>query len=110
MLAYVTEITDVNFEEFINQDGINIIDIYGVWCGPCKVLSPIVDQLAIEFTSEGKNVKIGKMDVDNTRDKAVELGITSIPTILIYKDGVVVDRSVGMIQKPILKQKIENYF
>ena len=105
----ITEITDLNFDEFVKQNELVMIQLTAIWCGPCKVLSPIVEQLSLEFMNENKLIKIGKMNVDETRDKAVELGITSIPTILVYKDGELVNRHTGMIQKIKLRQMIENY-
>lgn len=103
-----TEVNLNNFSDFI-AEGLVIVDLWAPWCGPCKVLSPIVDQLAMEFATEGKSIKMGKMNVDENRDKAVELGVTSIPTIVIYKDGEIVGKNTGMIQKPKLKQMIENH-
>ena len=105
----ITEITDSNFDEFVNKDGIAVVDLWATWCGPCKVLGPIMDQLAIEYFDEKSNIKIGKMNVDNSRDKAVELGITSVPTVLIYKDGALVERTVGMIAKVKLNEIIRKY-
>ena len=105
----ITEITDANFDDFVKNEGISVVDFQAFWCSPCKALGPIVDQLAVEFTVEKANVKVGKMNVDNSRDKSVDLGITSIPTILIYKDGVLAERHVGMIQKPKLRELIEKH-
>ena len=106
----VKEITDSNFDEFIKNEGVTVVDFHAYeWCAPCKVLSPIVDQLAIDYFNEKKSVKIGKIDIDNSRDKAVELGITSVPTILIYKDGSLMDRSVGMIPKNKLDALIRKH-
>ena len=105
----ITEITDSNFDEFAQKDGVVVIDLWASWCGPCKVLGPIMDQLAIEYFDEKSNIKIGKMNVDNSRDKAVELGITSVPTVLIYKDGALVERTVGMIAKVKLNEIIRKH-
>ena len=102
------EIKDFEYDEFV-KDGLVITYFSAIWCGPCRVLGPIVDQLEIEMTHEGKNVKMGKINVDDARDKAVDLGITSIPTILIYKDGVIVERTTGVVQKPKLRELIEKH-
>ena len=107
MIAYVSNVDSNNFEEFSKQEGLVVIDIWAEWCMPCKVLSPIVDTVAAEFTQEKLDVKVGKMDVDKNKDLAAELGVTSIPTILIYKDGEVIHKNVGMIQKAKLKQLIQ---
>ena len=110
----ITEITDSNFDEFVTinestTSSVRVVDLWAPWCGPCKVLGPIMDQLAIEYFDEKSNIKIGKMNVDNSRDKAVELGITSVPTVLIYKDGALVERTVGMIAKVKLNEIIRKY-
>ena len=105
----ITEITDSNFDEFAQKQGIAVIQLTAPWCAPCKVLGPIIDQLAIEYFDEKSNIKVGKMNIDNSRDKAVDLGITSVPTILIYKDGVLAERTVGMIQKAKLNEIIRKH-
>ncbi len=102
------EIKDFEYDEFV-KDGLVITYFSAMWCGPCRVLSPIVDQLDFELTNEGCSVEMAKMNVDEARDKAVELGVTSIPTILIYKDGEIVERKTGVIQKPKLRELIEKY-
>ena len=104
----MTEVKDNEFDEFI-QEGVVLVDLWAPWCGPCRVLGPIVDQLDVEMLHEGKNVKMGKLNVDEARDKAVDLGVTSIPTILIYKDGVVVERTTGVVQKTKLRELLEKH-
>lgn len=105
----ITEITDSNFDEFVKNKELSLVQITAVWCGPCKVLTPIIEQLAVEYHISGSNIKIGKMNVDESRDKAVDLGITSVPTTLLYKNGNLVERTVGMIQKSKLKDLIEKH-
>lgn len=95
-----------NYEEFVNSSEVVVVDLLAEWCGPCKVLGPIVETLSSEYEMENANVKIGKMNVDESRDKAIELGVTSIPTILIYKNGSLVERHTGMAQKPKLRDLI----
>ncbi|MGM9803595.1 MAG: thioredoxin [Muribaculaceae bacterium] len=80
-----------------------VIDFWAEWCGPCKKIAPIVDQLAEEY--EGK-VLIGKYNVDESSDVATEFGIRNIPTILFFKDGKLVDKNVGSISKANLEEKI----
>jgi thioredoxin 1 len=108
-IVYVSEVNGQNFEEFTKTEGIVVVDIWAKWCGPCMVLSPIIDQLAADFTEEGSSVKVAKMDADSNRDKVIDLGITSIPTILIYKDGEQVDRHTGAIPKEKLREMIKKH-
>ena len=109
MMAYVSNVTTENFKDFLKTGEIVMIDISANWCAPCKVLSPIIDTIAAEFTNEGIDVKIGKMDVDDNRDIAVDYSVTSIPTILIFKNGELVDRNTGMIQKKALRLLVEKH-
>ena len=102
------EIRDTEFDEFV-KEGVVLVDLWAPWFGPCRVLGPIVDSLSNEMIAENSSVKIAKMNVDESRDKAVELGVTSIPTILIYKDGEIVERKTGVVQKPKLRELIEKY-
>lgn len=81
-----------------------VIDFWATWCGPCRMLAPVVEELEKEY--EGR-VKIGSCNVDENQDAAAKLGIRSIPTLLFFKDGKLVDRSVGVVPKSDLAQKIE---
>ncbi|MDR2956065.1 MAG: thioredoxin [Prevotella sp.] len=99
------EITDSTFEDVLNSGKPLVIDFWAEWCGPCKMVGPIVEQLATEY--EGK-VTIGKVDVDNNDEITSKYGIRNIPTILFIKDGKVVDKQVGATQKAALAEKIEN--
>lgn len=99
------EFTDSNFQqEVLDDDGLVVIDFWAEWCGPCKMIGPIVEELAKEY--EGK-AKIGKVDVDKNSDVSMKYGIRSIPTILFLKNGEVVDKQVGLTSKEGLKAKIE---
>lgn len=100
----VIKITESNFDSFV-ESGVALIDVKAEWCGPCKMLSPIIDELAGEYT----NVKIGKMDADECKDKAIDLGVRSIPTIIIFKDGVEVERNTGSLPKNRLKSLIDKH-
>lgn len=98
-------ITDDNFStEVLNSDKPVIIDFWAVWCGPCKMIAPIVEELASEY--EGK-LKVGKLDVDNNQQSAIKYGVRSIPTLLIFKSGQVVDTIIGAVPKVHIKQKVE---
>ena len=98
-------ITDGNFEEVVvNSDVPVLIDFWAVWCGPCKVIAPYVEELAVEYAGK---VKVGKCDVDNNQKIALKHGIRSIPTLLIYKGGKVVNQIIGAVQKQQIKSKIE---
>jgi thioredoxin 1 len=98
------QLTDGNIKEIINSGKPVVIDFWAEWCGPCRMVGPIVEELAKEY--EGK-VIIGKMDVDENVDTPQEYGIRNIPTILFFKDGQVVDKQVGATQKAVLAAKID---
>ena len=98
------EFTDANFEEEVLKSELPVlIDFWAVWCGPCKMIAPSIDELANEY--EGK-AKIGKVDVDNNQQIATKYGIRSIPTLLIFKDGKMVDQIVGALPKPKIAEKL----
>lgn len=97
--------TDANFEaEAVNSDLPVLVDLWAVWCGPCKMIGPIVEELAEEY--DGK-MKIGKLDVDNNQQTAVKYGVRSIPTVLILKGGEVKDTIIGAVPKSVFVGKIE---
>ena len=98
------EVTDANFEELVNAGKPMVLDFWAEWCGPCRMVSPIIDELATEY--EGK-VTIGKMDVDNNNDVVAHFGIRNIPTVLFFKDGKLVDKQVGAAQKSAFVAKID---
>lgn len=100
-------ITDGSFEaDVINSEQLVVLDFWAQWCGPCKMISPIVEELAEEFT--GKAV-IGKVDVDANQELPMKYSVRSIPTLLFIKNGEVVDRQVGALSKDALKSKIEKH-
>ena len=97
--------TDDNFAaEVLQSDKHVLVDFWAVWCGPCKMIAPFVEELAVEL--EGK-AKVGKLDVDNNQETAIKYGVRSIPTVLIFKGGNVVDTIIGAVPKVQLKQKLE---
>ena len=98
------EITDSNFQEILAEGKPVVMDFWAPWCGPCKMVGPIIDELATEY--EGK-VIIGKCDVDENGDVAAEYGIRNIPTVVFFKNGELVDKQVGSAPKSAYVAKIE---
>lgn len=98
------KITDANYKELLAQDKLVVVDFWAEWCGPCRSIAPIVDELATEF--EGKAI-IGKYNVDDDNALSSEMGIRNIPTLLFFKGGKLVDKQVGASSKADLKAKIE---
>lgn len=98
------EITDSTFEEVLNSDKLVVIDFWAEWCGPCRMVGPIVEELAVEYADKAI---IGKVDVDSNDDITSKYGIRNIPTILFFKNGEIVDKQVGAAQKSVLVEKID---
>lgn len=99
--------TDENFEaEVLNNDGLALVDFYADWCGPCKMMAPIVDELAEEYAG---SVKIGKLNVDDSPATSAKYKVMTIPTLLFIKNGEVVDTVIGVVSKSQLVEKINNF-
>lgn len=103
-MAKAIEITDDNFEEIIKSEQPVLVDFWAEWCGPCKMIGPVVEELAGDY--DGKAV-IGKVDVDANPGVAQKFGIRSIPTLLFFKGGEIVDKQVGAVPKNVLSQKLD---
>jgi len=99
-----TTITDANFKELISSNKVVVIDFWAEWCGPCRQIAPIVEDLATEY--EGRAL-IGKLDVDENQDVCEQYGIRNIPTVLFFKDGELVDKIVGAGQKTAFVEKLK---
>jgi thioredoxin 1 len=97
-------ITDSTFDELLQSNKPVVVDFWAEWCGPCKMIGPIVEDLAQEYEDK---VTIGKMDVDENNEITTRYGIRNIPTLLFFKDGQLIDKQVGATQKSALVQKIE---
>ena len=97
--------TDANFETEAMQAGQPVlVDFWAEWCGPCRAIAPMIDELATNYAGKAK---IGKVDIDSNRDLALRFGIQSIPTILLLKDGQVVNKWVGMQPKPVIQKALD---
>lgn len=103
MIAYITELNNDNYDEFV-KEGVVLVDVWAPWCGPCKMISPIVDKVSSDY--QGK-AKVGKLEADSNRDLVSELGIRNIPTLLVYKNGEIVDKLVGSVQEEKITESLD---
>ncbi|MGB3907981.1 MAG: thioredoxin [Methanomethylovorans sp.] len=99
-------VTDISFDRFISQYPLTVVDFWAQWCGPCRMLSPIIDQLASEL--QGRIV-FGKLDTDQNPMTAQSLGISSIPTLIVFRQGNLVDRISGALPKHLLLQRLKPF-
>ena len=98
------EITDINFENEVLQSSTPVLlDFWAVWCGPCRMIAPVVEELAKEY--DGR-LKVGKVDVDNNPEVSMRFGIRSIPTLMIFKGGKVVEQIIGAVPKKAVLEKL----
>ncbi|HRE66695.1 MAG TPA: thioredoxin [Cyclobacteriaceae bacterium] len=98
------ELTDSNFDQAINSEKPVLVDFWAEWCGPCKMIGPVVEELAGDY--EGKAV-VAKLNVDENPQVTARFGVRNIPTLLVFKNGQVVDKQVGAVPKSVLSQKLQ---
>ena len=98
------EFTDSNFQEKALSGGVSVVDFWAEWCGPCRLIGPIIDDLSVTYAGR---VAIGKVNVDDNPEISTKYSIRSIPTILVIKDGEVVDKQVGAVPKSVLDAKLK---
>jgi len=104
----VIDATDSNFAtEIVESPGLAMVDFWAAWCGPCRIVAPSVEQLADEYKDKG--LKVAKVDVDTNVATAGQFGIRSIPTILFFKGGKVVDQVIGAVPKDALERAIQKH-
>lgn len=102
-MANIEVLTEENFEESV-KSGVTLVDFYAEWCGPCRMLSPILEELS----AEESGVRFAKVDVDNAQKLATNHQVTSVPTLVLYKDGKEVDRILGLRDKEALKSFVSS--
>ena len=100
------EITDVTFKETIQNHSLVVVDCWAAWCGPCRMVAPIIEEMARDYAGK---ILFGKLNVDENREVATQYEIMSIPTLLVFKNGQLVDRVVGAMPRPMLEPKITRY-
>lgn len=106
-MSNAMNVTDANFEAEVEQhDGLTVVDFWATWCAPCRMIAPILDQLATEYTGK---VKVTKLDVDSNVRTASRFNVRSIPTILFFKNGKLVDQVIGAVPKPQLEGKFREH-
>lgn len=99
------EFTDANFQnEVVQSDKLTVVDFWAEWCGPCRAIGPVIEELSKDYAGKAK---IGKLNVDVNPEVSIKYGITSIPAILFIKNGVVVDKQIGAVPKSVLDKKIQ---
>ncbi|MFI5243607.1 MAG: thioredoxin [Gemmatimonadales bacterium] len=100
-------VTDADFETQVEKNaGVTVVDFWATWCGPCRMIAPILDQLAVEY--QGK-VRVAKLDVDSNQKTAMRFNVRSIPALLFFKDGKLVDQVIGAVPKAALSAKFAQH-
>jgi thioredoxin 1 len=106
-MSHAVPVSDSDFEtEIEKHPGLAVVDFWATWCGPCRMIGPVLDQLAIDY--HGK-AKVAKLDVDTNQQTAMRFNVRSIPTILFFKDGKLVDQVIGAVPRKQLEQKFAQH-
>jgi len=104
----IIEVNEDNFaSEIVGSEGLAMVDFWAVWCGPCRMVAPIVEELADEYADRG--LKVAKLDVDANPSISASYGVRSIPTILFFKGGELVDQVIGFVPRPHLEEKVRKH-
>ncbi len=107
MAGNLVTVTDADFEQEVEKHpGVVVVDFWATWCGPCRMIAPILEQLSVEF--EGK-VRVAKLDVDTNQKTSMRFNVRSIPTLLFFKDGKLVDQVIGAVPKAALVAKFQQH-
>ena len=106
-MSLASAVTDENFEgEIEKHSGLAVVYLWAAWCGPCRIIAPILDQLATEYAGKAK---VAKLDVDANIRTATRFNVRSIPMVIFFKDGKVVDQVIGAVPRPILEEKFKTH-
>ena len=106
-MSTAVAVTDQSFEAEIEKHlGLAVVDFWATWCGPCRIIAPILDQLAVEYAGKAK---VAKVDVDTNLRTATRFNVRSIPMVLFFKDGQVVDQVIGAVPRPVLEEKFRKH-
>ncbi len=106
-MSNATAVTDADFEQEVEKNGgLTVVDFWATWCGPCRMIAPILDQLAVDYKDQ---VKVTKLDVDANIKTATKFNVRSIPMLLFFKDGKVVDQIVGAVPKAQIESKLKQH-
>jgi thioredoxin 1 len=107
MAGNLTAVTDGNFEQEIEKhQGVAVVDFWATWCGPCRMIAPILEQLSVEYAGK---VKVAQLDVDTNQKTSSRFNVRSIPTLLFFKDGQMVDQVIGAVPKATLAAKFQQH-